>query len=42
MLKKLRIQNFKCWKDALKEVVITAQFLCSDYVESKYQEQFGT
>jgi hypothetical protein len=30
------------WKDALKEVGITAQFLCSDYVEGKYQEKFGT
>ena len=30
------------WKDALKEVGITVQFLCSDYVESKYQEKFGT
>ena len=30
------------WKDALKEVGITVRFLCSDYVESKYQEKFGT
>ncbi len=30
------------WKDALKDVGITTQFLCSDYVESKYQEKFGT
>lgn len=30
------------WKDALKEVGITVQFLCSDYVEAKYQEKFGT
>jgi len=30
------------WKEALKEVGITVQFLCSDYVESKYQEKFGT
>ena len=30
------------WKNALKEVGITAQFLCSDYVESKCQEKFGT
>ena len=30
------------WKDALKEVGITVRFLCSDYVESKYREKFGT
>ena len=30
------------WKDALKEVGITVQFLCSDYIEAKYQEKFGT
>ena len=30
------------WKDALKKVGITVRFLCSDYVESKYQEKFGT
>ncbi|RKZ60624.1 MAG: hypothetical protein DRQ44_12540 [Gammaproteobacteria bacterium] len=30
------------WKDALKEVGITVQFLCTDYVELKYQEKFGT
>jgi len=30
------------WKDALKEVGITVRFLCSDYVETKYQEKFGT
>ena len=30
------------WKDALQEVGITVRFLCSDYVESKYQEKFGT
>lgn len=30
------------WKDALKEVGITVQFLCADYVESKYQEKFDT
>jgi len=30
------------WKNALKEVGITVQFLCSDYVEAKYQEKFGT
>ena len=30
------------WKDTLKEVGITVQFLCSDYVASKYQEKFGT
>lgn len=30
------------WKDALNEVGITVQFLCPDYVASKYQEGFGT
>ncbi len=30
------------WKDALQDVGITVRFLCSDYVESKYQEKFGT
>ena len=30
------------WKDALQEVGITVRFLCSDYIESKYQEKFGT
>ena len=30
------------WKNALKEAGITVQFLCADYVESKYQEKFGT
>jgi hypothetical protein len=30
------------WKDTLQEVGITVRFLCSDYVESKYQEKFGT
>ena len=29
------------WKDALKEVGITVQFLCSDYVKAKYQEKIG-
>ena len=27
------------WKDALEEVGITVQFLCSDYIKSKYQEK---
>ncbi len=30
------------WKDTLKEVGITVQFLCSDYVKAKYQEKIGT
>jgi hypothetical protein len=30
------------WKDALKEVGITVRFLCCNYVETKYQEKFGT
>ncbi len=30
------------WKDALEEVGITVQFLCSDYVKAKYQEKIGT
>ncbi|MBT3257835.1 MAG: hypothetical protein HN366_15465 [Deltaproteobacteria bacterium] len=30
------------WKDSLKEVGITVQFLCSDYVKAKYQEKMGT
>ncbi len=29
------------WKDSLKEVGITVQFLCSDYVKAKYQEKIG-
>lgn len=29
------------WKDALEEVGITVQFLCSDYVKAKYQEKIG-
>ncbi|MCP4574698.1 MAG: hypothetical protein GY846_00195 [Deltaproteobacteria bacterium] len=29
------------WKDFLKEVGITVQFLCSDYIEAKYQEKMG-
>jgi len=30
------------WKDSLREVGITVQFLCPDYVKAKYQEKIGT
>lgn len=30
------------WKDALEEAGITVRFLCPNYVESKYQDKFGT
>jgi len=30
------------WKDALAEVGITVNFLCPDYVKSKYAEKIGT
>ena len=29
------------WKDTLEEVGITVEFLCSSYVEAKYQEKFS-
>lgn len=30
------------WKDALTDVGITVQFLCPEYVKTKYEEKFGT
>ena len=30
------------WKDALAEVGISVQFLCTEYVEAKYAEKMGT
>jgi hypothetical protein len=30
------------WKDALAEVEITVQFLCPEYVKTKYAEKMGT
>lgn len=30
------------WDDALKDVGITVQFLCSDYVKAKYAERIGS
>ncbi len=40
----LQATDSKWWgrKDALSGTGITVQFLCSDYVESKYREKFGT
>ena len=29
------------WKDALSEVGIDVQFLCSEYVKNKYREKIG-
>ncbi len=42
MLKKLRIQNFKRWKDFWAEVGITVHFLCPEYAQAKYAEKMGT
>ena len=39
---RLRIVNGWGWDDALKDVGITVQFLCSDYVKAKYAEKIGS
>lgn len=41
MLKRLRIQNFKGWKDALMDIDITVHFLCPEYVKTKHAEKIG-
>jgi hypothetical protein len=41
MLKQLRIQNVKGWKEALRHVGIESRFLCREYVELKFSEKIG-